>query len=437
MSKRKKISRVPAYRQDRTDPKKAIAVWKDAEGKPRRRSLPGEFNSPESRIALEALKAEVKVSEGGVVSKKRSVSIPELLEAYLKYARGYYQQSSGTTTSMVGICESVAKVLCAQFADKPASGFGPLLLKSVIEKWVKEGRSRDGINRWLGIIKRVFKWAASEELVPVDVYLALTTVSGLRRGRTEARETDPIEPVTAFVVNATLRHVNRFVHAMILVQWFTGMRPGEACRMRRCEIDMSGDVWLYKPAHHKTAHKGKSRIIPIGPKTQEVLKKFFTDDPEDYLFRASEAVKEAHARRSAMRRIPRWPSHMARNRRKRKRSPVRTAGEHYLPHSYACAIKDACDKAFPLPAEIAQDEGESWRQWQERLTEEQKDAVKKWRKEHRWHPNQIRHAFATHVRRDHGLEAAQVLLGHSRADTTQIYAERNVSLASEVAAKIG
>jgi integrase len=436
MGKRRKVSRVPAYRQDRTDPKKAIAVWKDAAGKPRRRSLPGEFNSPESRIALEELKAEVKVSEGGVVSKKRSVSMPEMLEAYLAYARGYYM-SNGTTTSMVGICEALAKVLTGMFPDKPAASFSPLLLKSAIERWIKEGRSRDGINRWIGMVKRVWKWAASEELLPVNCYLALTTVSGLQRGRSAARETDPIEPVSAFVVNATMPHLNRFVAGLVCVQWLTGMRPGEACRLRRCEIDMSGDVWLYKPAHHKTAHKGKARVIPIGPKAQEVLKKFFTDDPEDYLFSASQAVAESRARRSAMRRIPRWPSHMARNKRKRKRSPVRTAGDHYQTHSYERAIKDACDKAFPLPVELAQGQDESWCQWQERLTEEQKAAVKEWRKEHRWHPNQIRHAFATQVRKDHGLEAAQVLLGHSRADVTQIYAERNISLGSEVAAKIG
>jgi site-specific recombinase XerD len=36
----------------------------------------------------------------------------------------------------------------------------------------------------------------------------------------------------------------------------------------------------------------------------------------------------------------------------------------------------------------------------------------------------LRHTFATRVRKEHGLEAAQVLLGHSKADTTQIYAER-------------
>lgn len=54
-----------------------------------------------------------------------------------------------------------------------------------------------------------------------------------------------------------------------------------------------------------------------------------------------------------------------------------------------------------------------------------------------WHPNQLRHLFATEVRKAHGLEAAQVLLGHSRADVTQVYAERNLALAARVAKEIG
>jgi hypothetical protein len=41
------------------------------------------------------------------------------------------------------------------------------------------------------------------------------------------------------------------------------------------------------------------------------------------------------------------------------------------------------------------------------------------------------------VRKQHGLEAAQVLLGHARADVTQVYAERNEQLASAIAAEVG
>ena len=63
--------------------------------------------------------------------------------------------------------------------------------------------------------------------------------------------------------------------------------------------------------------------------------------------------------------------------------------------------------------------------------------MKDWQGKYWWHPNQLRHTFATAVRKQHGLEAAQVLLGHSRADVTQIYAEKNEALAAVIAAKMG
>ncbi len=58
-------------------------------------------------------------------------------------------------------------------------------------------------------------------------------------------------------------------------------------------------------------------------------------------------------------------------------------------------------------------------------------------KAHRCHPHQLRHNYATRIRKDFGLEAAQILLGHSKADVTQIYAERDMNRAATVAAKIG
>jgi len=44
---------------------------------------------------------------------------------------------------------------------------------------------------------------------------------------------------------------------------------------------------------------------------------------------------------------------------------------------------------------------------------------------------------ATEIRRQFGLEAAQVTLGHATADVSQIYAERDLSLAVEIMRKIG
>jgi integrase len=54
-----------------------------------------------------------------------------------------------------------------------------------------------------------------------------------------------------------------------------------------------------------------------------------------------------------------------------------------------------------------------------------------------WHPNQLRHTAGTEIRQRFGLEAAQVVLGHSKADVTQVYAERDQRLAVEVARQVG
>ena len=54
-----------------------------------------------------------------------------------------------------------------------------------------------------------------------------------------------------------------------------------------------------------------------------------------------------------------------------------------------------------------------------------------------WSANQLRHSRATEVRRRYGLEAAQVALGHARADVTQVYAERDLALAEQIALEIG
>src|SRR5581483_6249733 len=96
----------------------------------------------------------------------------------------------------------------------------------------------------------------------------------------------------------TLPFLNRHVRGLVEFQRLTGCRPGEACALRRCDVDVSGPIWLYKPAHHKTAWRGKSRTIAIGPKAQELLRQFFTPDLHSYPFSPACAVEELNAERS-------------------------------------------------------------------------------------------------------------------------------------------
>jgi integrase len=234
-----------------------------------------------------------------------------------------------------------------------------------------------------------------------------------------------------------LPFLNRHVRGLVEFQRLTGCRPGEASSVRRVDVDTGGAVWLYRPPRHKGSWRGKSRVIAVGPRAQSLLREFFTPNPDDYLFSPRRAVDEVRAERAAKRRTPRYPSHVKRNAARRKANPRRVPAGRYTRTSYFVALSWACDRAFPPPPHLGQRDGETAARWWARLTPDQRAEVVEWRRAHRWHPNQLRHAFATRVRKEHGLEAAQVLLGHSKADVTQIYAERDEQLAATVAATIG
>jgi hypothetical protein len=73
--------------------------------------------------------------------------------------------------------------------------FSPFKLKAVRRTLIDAEVSRGVINQRVGRMKRLFKRAVAEELVPESVHRALLAVEGLKVGGSEARETDRIEPV--------------------------------------------------------------------------------------------------------------------------------------------------------------------------------------------------------------------------------------------------
>ncbi len=293
-------------------------------------------------------------------------------------------------------------IVCSLYGTTPAASFGPLALKAVREHMVDSQRwNRETLNGHVGRIKRVFKWAASNELVPPSVFHGLETVAGLRRGRTTAREGGRILPVSEEHVDAVLPHLSRQVRAMVEFQRVTGCRPGEIVILRPGDIDRTADVWVYTPATHKNAHRGHSRRIYCGPQAQDVLRPFLLRPTDEYTFSPVEAERERRETRHAARVTPLSTGNVPGS--NRTKHPKRTAGTHYTTSSYARAIRTAC-KASEVP---------------------------------HWSPNQLRHAVATRLRRDYGIEAARVALGHSDAGTTQIYAEVDEQLARKVAAEVG
>ncbi|HEX2476501.1 MAG TPA: site-specific integrase, partial [Lacipirellulaceae bacterium] len=191
----------------------------------------------------------------------------ELIVAYLNFAKNYYRKNNRPTSEYASILHAL-RPLKQLYGCKPIREFGPIALQTVISRMVTNGWSRSTVNKQTGRIKRMFKWGVSQELVPASLYQALATVSGLRKGRTEAHETDPIMPVSDGVVNATIQHLPEIPADMVRLQRLCGCRPDEVCAIRPCDIDCSTDIWQYRPPSHKTQHHNRDRVIFLGPQAQ-------------------------------------------------------------------------------------------------------------------------------------------------------------------------
>lgn len=108
-----------------------------------------------------------------------------------------------------------------------------------------------------GRVRRMFRWAVSEELCPSDVLQALVAVAGLRKGRTAAPDAPSVRPVAESVVNATLPHLPRVIRDMVRLQLLSGCRPGEIISLKPSDVCRDGEVGEYAPASHKTEHHGQ------------------------------------------------------------------------------------------------------------------------------------------------------------------------------------
>lgn len=398
---------VPAYLKHSASGQ-AITVIRTEDGK-RKQIYLGQHDSPESHrnyreILARYLNPAIGVSEPQEAAPSTTRwTVADVVARFLAWADTYYRGPDGVSTREYPNFHAAAALLLQLYRDEAAVDFGPLKLKQVRELMVERGWSRRTVNMQTRRLKQVFKWAVENELVPGETFVRLQAVAGLKRGRTPAREPDPVHPVAWPDVEIILPHVPRIVSVMILLQWHTGMRPNEVVQIRTADVDRSGPVWIYKPRQHKNAYRGHTREIYIGPEGQKVLQPYLRADPEAFLFQPIEVAEERSKRRRVDRKTPLWPSHMRLLAARLREDPQRAPGERYSTASYRRAIHRAC-----AAAKIDQ-----------------------------WSPNRLRHARATEVRRRFGLEAAQVILGHASADITQVYAERDRDLARRVALETG
>lgn len=349
----------------------------------------GPYGSPESRERYAQLIANWQPIPAAAVAPHlviAPITIGELTLRYAEFARGYYVKGGQQTAQVVRILGALRE-LNRLYASELAADFGPLKLKAlqasligrVDQRTRREEKqrtiSRNYINALISCIVRAFKWAVSEELVPPAVHQSLTKVEGLKAGRTMARESAGVQPVESGVVERTLQVVPPHLASMIRLQMLTGMRPEDVTSMRPCDLTCPATgPWIYQPETHKCLHLGQKRVVFFGPQARAVLAEWMENLPAESVIFSQQ-----------------------------RRRPLAPPGPRFDKDTYRQSIQRYCRRHnIPL-----------------------------------WSPNQLRHLHGTRVRQQFGLEGAQVVLGHSRADTTQIYAERDLGLAAKIQELVG
>lgn len=320
------------------------------------------------------------------------ILVRHVTASYRELAKVKYAEDQAELTRTKLLCDE----LDANDGDLLADAYGPLALQRQRQRWVDSGKSRRYVNRLVGCVLRLFKYAVSQELAKAETWQRLKSISPLRAGHTTAPERDPIRPVHIDVVRATAKKLSPVLKAMVRVHSATGMRPSELCRIKPCDIDRTGPVWMYRPAKHKTAGRGKTRAIPIVGDALDAIVDYMNRDPHSYCFSPAESVAWVQAQKRATRQSKVQPSQLSRA----KKNPARKPGDRYTCSSYCQAIQRAAKQAGV----------------------------------EQWHPYQLRHLAGTMVRDALGIEAAQALLGHSHLSITEHYAKLSEQKAIEAAA---
>lgn len=246
--------------------------------------LPGEFGSKESRAEYARLAAEWAKGEPQP-ERDPNITVAQVVRLWqTEGVKAEYEPDSREPANYV----YPLRVLVRVCGSLPASEFDASRLIDVRDamvsgSWLSDGEraervrmqhpigwSRKRVNREIVRVRTVWRWAGIKRLVPETAWAGLLLVKGPKRGRI----TQPREPVAWDAVQKVLPHLEPTHAAMVQVQWHTGMRPGEVCKMRPCDVDRSGAVWIYRLESHKTDHHERAAAwnkIAIGPRSQAVI----------------------------------------------------------------------------------------------------------------------------------------------------------------------
>ena len=229
-----------------------------------RRFYLGKYGSKASRDEYERRVAEYLANGRKLppTKMKAGITCQELAVQFLEWAEEYFMSQPKSFNHARKAMEFLVK----HYGRESVDNFAPTSLVFIQKKLVEHGYARQMVNRYVGIIKQAFKHGAKFGWANPQTSYALQVVDNLKKGRTKAHEYRDIKPVDPDVFEKTLTELPKRVADMARVQHLCVMRPQDVCNLRTCDIDQTGDVWLFRP------HTDPSQLI-FGKRTSHNRKR--------------------------------------------------------------------------------------------------------------------------------------------------------------------
>ena len=271
------------------------------------------------------------------------MKVAQLCKRYSEYATDAYASTELNKSLTVAFrlpktrftakCRTPPGVIRRQFGGLEVDEFTPRHLERFRQTLIDGGwKTMSGkvakpwnmvtINEHVRIAVRLFKWGVRMSYVSPVTLTALQCVEPLKKHRCQVKMPGRVSPVSKEHVEQTLAKLNQPFRDMAILQWYTGMRPGEVIAMTCDGLDTSGDVWFYRPKRHKMDRLGKPRIIAIGPRGINVLRPRLKPNPHEPLFLTKSLIskplfkyRRAIATAAEAAGIPRWTPHQIRHSR--------------------------------------------------------------------------------------------------------------------------
>jgi integrase len=406
----------PSYRYHKSS-KQAVVTLFDVETHRRRDVMLGEFDSKESRAKYAAVIAAWEKNGRRFDDPKQPAPKPddlrvsEAVEEYLKEGQRKWRRPTGEPTGTFADIAITGVYLTDLFGAMPLADFGADQLEQLRDRLIADKRVCPQVNKRIGHARQWYTWCLARRKVPasVDAFRVLLEMKqrcrAISPGDFGAKAGKKVQPADPKAVEKALPEMPPLIQAVVQLLRLTGARPSELLEMKPRELDRTGETWLLRPEWHKTAKKGKARVIYLGPEAQAALAPWLLGTAADQLIFTAKRSEERRLKDLRERRTtPLWDSHIEAQERKRIENPKRRPGDRICPRVLANAVRRACRRAKVKP----------------------------------FSPYSLRHLRAVELRTKFGIETVRAVLGHSAASMSDHYsAAADGALANAAALQVG